>query len=173
MKHVVAIAALVLFTATAQSPDQQPPPTQPAPPAPLPTPSITGPLQTAPPITFGGEPFGPFSVNGVISGMGLFQSNHVAGDESAQGALSNGQIFFQKTTGWWQFYVQAGAYNIPILGTSFLQTDETISDLWGPVPVGYLKLGPAKNTSILIGALPALIGAEATFTFQNMNIERG
>lgn len=174
MKYVVTIAALVLCTAAAQSsPGQQQAPNPPGPPAPLPTPSITGPLQAAPPITFGDEKFGPLSVNGIVSGMGLFQSNHVPGDESAQGALSNGQIFLQKTTGWWQFYVQAGAYNIPIIGTPFLQTDKTITDLWGPIPVGYLKLVPGKNTSILIGALPALIGAESTFTFQNMNIERG
>jgi hypothetical protein len=105
--------------------------------------------------------------------MGLFQDNPVAGDKSAHGAVSNGQIFFQKTTGWWQFYVQAGAYNIPILGLPFFQTDKAISDLWGPVPFGYLKLVPGKNTSILIGQLPSIVGAENPFTFQNMNIERG
>ena len=43
----------------------------------------------------------------------------------------------------------------------------------GPVPVGYLKLVPSKNSSILIGELPSLMGAEYTFTFQNMQIERG
>jgi hypothetical protein len=41
------------------------------------------------------------------------------------------------------------------------------------VPVGYLKFVPTKNLSILIGELPSLIGAEYTFTFENMNIERG
>ena len=84
--------------------------------APLPTPAITGPLQAAPPNTFDAGPFGKISVNGIVSGMGLWQGNHVAGDEPTQAALSNGQIFIQKTTGWWQFYVQAGAYNIPAPG---------------------------------------------------------
>jgi hypothetical protein len=37
----------------------------------------------------------------------------------------------------------------------------------------YLKLLPAKNTSIQFGSLTALLGAEYTFDFQNMNIERG
>jgi hypothetical protein len=105
--------------------------------------------------------------------MGLWQGNHVAGDKTTQAALSNGQLFLQKTTSWWQFYVQAGAYNILALGTPFLSTQSALTDLYGPVPVAYFKLAPAKNTSVLIGALPTLMGAEYTFDFQNMNVERG
>lgn len=118
-------------------------------------------------------PLGKLAVNGFLSGMGMLQNNHVPGDKDAQAALSNGQIFLQKTDGWFQFYLQAGAYNVPVLGTPFLATDKTISDLYGPVPVAFVKLQAAKNTSILIGALPTLIGAEYTFTFENMNINRG
>jgi hypothetical protein len=66
-------------------------------------------------------------------------------------------VFIQKTTDWWQFYVQAGAYNILALGTPFLSTEKAINNLYGPVPVVYLKLAPAKNTSILVGALPTLM----------------
>lgn len=105
--------------------------------------------------------------------MGLWQGHPASSDTGTQAALSNAQIFVQKTDGWWQFYVQAGAYNIPSLGTPFLSTDKAISNLWGPVPVAYLKFVPGKNTSILVGALPALMGSEYTFDFQNMNIERG
>jgi hypothetical protein len=32
---------------------------------------------------------------------------------------------------------------------------------------------PGKSTNIMIGILPTLVGAEYTFSFQNMNIERG
>jgi len=140
--------------------------------APLPTPSLTGPLQAASPIVFDGGPFGKLNLNGIVSGMGVWQGNHVAGDHT-QAAVSNGQIFPQKSTGWWQFYVQAGAYNILILGTPFLSTGKAISNLFGPVPVWYLKLTPGKNTSVMIGSLPTLMGAESTFDFQNMNINRG
>lgn len=105
--------------------------------------------------------------------MGLWQGNHAAGDNSTQAALDNGQIFIQKTDGWFQFYIQAGAYTLPALGASFLATDKTLTDFFGPVPVAYLKLQAGKNTSFEIGALPTLIGAEYTFTFENMNIERG
>ena len=48
-----------------------------------------------------------------------------------------------------------------------------MTNLYGPVPTAYLKLVPTKTTSILIGELPTLIGAEYTFSFENMNIERG
>ena len=41
------------------------------------------------------------------------------------------------------------------------------------MPVAFVKLVPGKNTSILVGALPTLMGAEYTFDFENMNIERG
>ena len=82
-------------------------------------------------------------------------------------------MFLQRTDGWFQFYLQAGAYNIPALGTPFLDTGKAVSDLYGPLPVAFLKLVPGKNTSILIGALPTLMGAEYTFTFENINIERG
>ncbi|HEV2245127.1 MAG TPA: outer membrane beta-barrel protein [Terriglobia bacterium] len=139
----------------------------------LSTPAVTGPLQTASPHSFDAGPFGKLDVTGIVSGMGLFQGNHVPGDDATQGDLSNGQIFIQKTSGWWQFYLQAGAYNLPALGVPFVSTADTLSDFYGPVPVGYLKLAPAKNFSILIGKLPTVMGAESTFTFQNMNVERG
>jgi hypothetical protein len=134
---------------------------------------MVGPLQQLPPAMFNAGPFGDIAVNGVLSGSGLWQGNHVPGDEPTQASLSNGQVFVQKTDGWFQFYLQAGAYSIPALGTPFLATDKTMSEFFGPLPVGYLKLAPSKNTSFLIGALPTLIGAEYTFTFENMNVERG
>ena len=153
--------------------DQQNTPQATAPATPLSTPSITGPLQAAAPIVIDGGPLGKLDLNGVVSGIGLWQGNHVPGDDVGQAALSNGQLFIQKTAGWWQFYVQAGAYDILALGTPFLPTDKALTNLYGPVPVGFLKLVPGKNTSIQIGALPTLMGAEYTFDFENMNIERG
>jgi hypothetical protein len=150
-----------------------PAPAAPAAPMPLSSPSMTGPLANLPPAMLDAGPFGNIAVNGFLSGMGLWQGNHTFGDSNTQAALSNGQIILQKADGVFQFYVQAGAYNIPALGTPFLSTANTLSDLWGPVPVGFVKLQAGKNTSFEIGSLPTLIGAEYTFTFENMNIERG
>ncbi len=192
MKFYVNLAAIALCFGLAsvcsaqnapatQAPDQQKPaevkpadqtPLAPAPTA-LPTPSITGPLAGLPPAVFDAGPFGKLDVNAILSGTGLWQGNHVPGDSTTQAALSNGQIFIQKTDGWFQFYLQAGAYTLPALATPFLATDKTITDFYGPVPQGFLKLQAGKNTSFEIGALPTLIGAEYTFSFENMNIARG
>jgi hypothetical protein len=148
-------------------------PAAPAAPAALPTPAITGPLSGLPPALFDAGPFGKIAVNGFLSGAGLVQNNHVPGDDTKQAGLNNGQVFIQKTDGWFQFFLQAGAYNITSLGTPYLATDKTISDLFGPLPVAFVKLQAGKNTSFMIGSLPTLIGAEYTFSFENMNIERG
>ena len=193
MRTVVSVISMVAFAVlgyTVSAPAQQQSGTSPAgssgssqqqasttptqsSPSPLTTPSITGPLQAAPPTTFEAGPLGRLSLNGVLSGFGLVQGNHVTGDDTGQAALSDGQVFVQKPDGWWQFYVQAGAYNILSLGTPFMATGKQVDNLYGPVPVVYLKLAPAKNTSIQIGELPTLIGSEYTFDFENMNVERG
>ncbi len=148
-------------------------PAAPAAPMALAAPAVTGPLSNLPPAIFDAGPFGKIAVNGFLSGMGLVQNNHIPGDNSTQAAISNAQVFIQKTDGWFQFYLQAGAYNIPALGVPFLNTDKTLSELFSPLPVAFAKFQAGKNTSIEIGALPTLIGAEYTFTFENMNVDRG
>ncbi len=171
----VAVLTLVLGAGAQQSPAQtaEPPASQPAPPSALSTPSITGPLANLPPAVFNAGPLGNVSVNGTLSGLGMWTGNYVPGDKATQTDLSNGQVFIQKTDGWFQFYLQAGAYNIAALGAPFMGTNETLTNFFGPVPVAYAKLQAGKNTSFLVGALPTLIGAEYTFTFENMNIHRG
>lgn len=142
---------------------------KPADPAPLPMPAMSGPLQTAPPREFEG---GNISVTGILSGMGWTEGDHVSGDNPSHYDVSNAQVFVQKTTGWWQFYLQGGAYNLPAIGVPFLSTVDTMKNIYGPFPQGYVKLGKG-NYDVKIGALPTLIGAEYTFSFENMNIERG
>lgn len=152
---------------------EQAPAAAPSTPQPLPNPSMTAPLSTAaPPHTFNAGPFGTVAITGVLSGLGLTQSNWIPGDKSTRWDVSNGQIFLQKTSGWWQFYLQAGAYNLPALGVPTVSTSNTITGLYGPLPVAYLKL-VKRNFNVEIGELPTLIGAEYTFTFENMNVERG
>jgi hypothetical protein len=143
-------------------------------PTPLPSPSMAGPLATAIPHEIGAGPFGKVEVTGVLSGMGWTEGNYARylGDSPTHYDLSNGQIFLQKTTGWFQFFLQAGAYNLPAVGVPFLQTGPTINATYGPFPQGYVKLVKG-NFNVEVGALPTLIGAEYTFTYENMNIERG
>src|SRR5208337_1239996 len=80
-------------TATAAAPAPEA-----AAPTPLPTPAITGPLQAALPMNMEAGPLGKLSLNGVVSGIGLFQNNAMAGNNGTEGAFSNAQIFFQKAT---------------------------------------------------------------------------
>ena len=134
---------------------------------------MTAPLSTAAPAhTFDAGPFGTVAVTGILSGMGMVQNNWVPGDQSSHWDVSNAQIFIQKTTGWWQFYFQGGAYNIPDMGLPFLSTNKSLSNWFGPLPVGYAKFVKG-GFSVEVGALPTLIGAEYTFDFENLNIERG
>jgi hypothetical protein len=142
-------------------------------PMPLPSPSMTAPLSTAVPHEFPAGPFGKINVTGILSGMGDVIGNRVnTSDSIVHADISNAQVFVQKTTGWFQFYLQGGAYNIPTLGASFSQTGPTISNLYGAIPEAYLKLAKG-NFNIEVGALPTLVGAEYTFSFENLNIERG
>lgn len=178
----VLIAALSLPALGQQQPpaqapagdaSAQTPAAAPSTPQPLPNPTMTAPLQTAaPPHTFNAGPFGTVAITGILSGMGLIQSNPVFGDKETHWDLSNGQIFLQKTSGWWQFYLQAGAYNLPDLGVPFIKTTDTLRQFYGPLPLAYLKLVKG-NFNVEIGELPTLIGAEYTFSFENMNVERG
>ena len=135
---------------------------------------MVGPLSTAVPASFdAGRYFGTLQVTGILSGMGYLQNHHSPSDHVKYADVSNAQIFVQKTTGVVQFYLQGGAYNIPALGTPFLSSRDTITNFFGVLPQGYIKLAPKGNFSYLAGKLPTLIGAEDTFTFENMNIERG
>lgn len=160
-----------------QTPSLSPAPSAAAPTAltdmPLPSPAMAGPLILRPPILFDAGPLGKLAVNGVLSGFGVWQNNPAPTYQGTGADVSNGQIFLQKTTGLIQFYLQAGAYNLPALGMPILTTASTISDYYGGLPVAYLKLAPKGPFSLIAGKLPSVIGAEYTFTFENMNIERG
>jgi putative OmpL-like beta-barrel porin-2 len=176
--YVFLTAALIATSAFGQAPAPAAAaapaaPAAPAGPMPPSAPSFSGPLANIPPAIFDAGPFGKIDVNGVVSGLGTAQNNPVPGDSNRHADMSNGQVFVQKTDGWFQFYVQAGVYNLPDLGTPYLGTNDALSNLYGPVPVAFLKLQAGKNTSFEIGSLPTLIGAEYTFSFENMNVQRG
>jgi hypothetical protein len=196
----LAISAVCLIAAAGQLADhgtasaQQPPPPPPPAAAPLPpaaapaapaeaaapasaamtTPSMTGPLAANPnPMGFDSGPLGKVYLTGTISGLGLFQNDPVIGDHHNRIDLSNGLFALQNTEGLLQFFVQAGLYSFPTLGSAYLQSWKNTGDFFGPVPVAYAKLAPSDAFSLQVGKLPTLIGAEYGFTFQNMNIERG
>lgn len=143
-------------------------------PAPLSAPAMSGPLTANPaPFHFKAGPLGTIYASGVVTGMGLLQSDPILGDRSTQFDITNGLAIVQKTDGLIQFYAQAGIYSFPSVGYSYTRANQNTSNSFGALPVAYLTLAPNDHFSIQAGKLPTLIGAEYTFTFENMNIERG
>ena len=143
---------------------------------PLGTPAMSGPLSNNPtPISFDAG-LGTIYISGQASGLAFVQSNpqhEFSGDGRTTFDLTNAQVELQKTDGLIQFYVQTGLYSMPTVGLSYEKATDATRDTFGDVPVAYLKIAPTDNFSIEAGKLPTLIGAEYTFTFENMNIERG
>lgn len=146
-------------------------------PAPAPVamtnPAMTGPLVANPDPFKVDTGYGNVYVTGAATAIGQWQTNPTANDHRWQGDLSNGQIFVNKTDGLVQFYLQAGAYSIPDLGVPYTRDAKTVEKSFGLIPEGNVKLAPADNFSVEVGKLPTLYGNEYTFSFQNMNIDRG
>jgi hypothetical protein len=166
----------------------QKPAPAPTPAPPLTSPSVTGPLQWASPNpidlgTLGIPGFNEapssvanlfkFDLNAVASGIGIVQNHAGNSDRSSRADASNAQVILQKPDGLIQYYLQVGAYSIPALGVPYTSSGNAVNKLWGPLPAAYLKIAPTDSFSILAGNLPTLIGAEYTFTFENVNVERG
>ena len=181
-KRLVALLATALpiaspaFGQPAAQPDQTLalPAAQPAPVPPSLGPSMTGPLQlNSNPLHVDGGPLGPIYVSGVISGLGLAQSNHFPGDRATHLDLSNGMAVIQNSEGIFQFYAQVGGYSLPSMGTAYIKASKLTRKSFGLVPVAFLKIAPTSDFNIEVGKLFTLQGAENAFTYQNFNIERG
>jgi hypothetical protein len=93
--------------------------------SPLMGPWITGPLaipQPSPKYTLG--PLGDIYVDGIGANIVQWQNNPFPGNRAWQPDLSNGQVFVQKPDGLIQFYAEAGAYSIWVLGSRNVSTAE-------------------------------------------------
>ena len=149
------------------------------------TPAMSGPLAANPnPYSIDlpdwlGDAGGKVYVTGAVSGLAFWQSSPIDfnnGDDASFIDISNAQVMLQKTDGWLQFYAQFGAYSLPTVGVGYDKATDLVPATFGYVPVAYAKLqgeGSWSAFSLEGGKLPTLIGDEYTFTFENMNIERG
>jgi hypothetical protein len=166
-------AASVAIAGAARA--QETPAAAPAGPTALSTPAMSSTLAANPnPISADLGFLGKIYFSGQLTGLGTWQDNAAPGDNTkGKFDLSNAQIEIQKTDGLVQFYVQAGVYDFPSLGTAYVAPGRLTAETYQYVPVAYLKIAPNAAFNIEIGKLPTLIGAEYTFTFQNMNIARG
>lgn len=141
---------------------------------PLSVPGMTGPLAANPdPYHIDAGPLGTVYYGGIASGLAMGQFNHGPGDRDDRLDLDNGQLWAGTTGGPVQFYVQAGGYALPSIGVAYKSMVPNTGDLFGPVPIAYVKYAPTGNFSIQAGKLYTLIGTENTFSFQNYNVEHG
>ena len=138
-------------------------PAAPAAPAanPMATPAMGATLSANPdPLNFTLGPVGKIYVTGALTALGMTQNNVNPGDHATWGDISNAQIFIQKTDGLVQFFVEVGDYSLPALGTTYVQSNNLVTDTFGVVPVAYLKIAPTSSFNIEAGKLPTLVGAE-------------
>ena len=112
-------------------------------------------------------------VTGIASGYLGVQSNTTPGVANAFADVSNAQVIVQKPEGVFQFLVQAGLYSHETLGLPYARATTYTDATYGPVPQAWVKIAPSAAFNVQAGILPTLIGLEAAFSFQNMNIERG
>jgi hypothetical protein len=171
---LASVASLAFAAAGAARADDQPA-AAPAGPTALTTPAMSSSLSAnANPFSLDTGPLGKIYFSGQFTALGTWQNNPVLGNnDKGKADISNAQIEIQKTDGLVQFYIQAGQYNFPSLGSAYVSSGRLTDETFKIVPVAYLKIVPTAEFNIMIGKLPTLIGSEYTFTFQNLNIARG
>lgn len=131
-------------------------------------------------LTFGGSDVrfesdltGAWQFNAALTGLGAAQSNATDTNPRNYGDISNAQIVVAKPSGPLQFFAVTGLYSIPDLSTSYLRAATQTRQSWGVLPVAYASIVPNDNWSLYVGKLFALGGAEGTFSYENINIQRG
>src|SRR5208283_1795721 len=108
-----------------------------APTSPVSTPSMEGPLAVnLKPESFDIPDFGKIYVSGAVTAIALSDTPRFYGEKTAISDISNAQVFVQKVDGAFQFFVDAGAYSFPTVGVPYTRAGDTVSNTYGPLPVG-------------------------------------
>ena len=139
---------------------------------PLPTPSMAGPLATAIPHEVPAGPFGKIEITGILSGIGMIEDNPVFHGDGGTWTSATLRSSSKRPPAGFNSTCKVALTTYRALGVPFAKTGATTTGLYGPFPMGYVKLVKG-NFNVEIGELPTLVGAEYTFNFENMNIERG
>lgn len=117
--------------------------------------------------------FGSINYSAVISGFGMFQSNPMDQNPKSILDVSNAQVVLQKDAGLVQFYIQAGYYSTPSLGSSYQRSNIQTTESFGFIPLAILSVPVGENWMFSAGKLNSFGGYENTFTYENLNIDRG
>ena len=116
---------------------------------------------------------GEWNVNSVISGFGLTQTNPSPTNNSNLADVSNAMLIVEQRKGPIRLFAQFGYYDILEIGQPDQRANKQTIKTFGFLPQAYISFVPIKNWTLSIGKLPALGGYESSFSYQNINIERG
>jgi len=189
---LATVAGTALLATGAMAQTTTPPAPAPAAPAapaasPAPYPAMSATLSANPnPATFEAGPLGKLTVTGVFSGGGFYSSNpgydasatfgpvtFPHANQTGEADITNALAMVQTTSGPVQFFVAAGAYSLAALGAGYAPAANQDRHSFGFIPEGFVKIVPNSDWSIQAGLLPTVVGDEYTFSFENMNIQRG
>jgi hypothetical protein len=141
---------------------------------------ISPPIGMESSLSFGGggakfsdEMIGDWQMRGVLTGLAAAQSNTSNNSPKDFGDVSNAQVMLQKTSGWLQAFVAAGAYDMPALAANYRRTYTQTEGTWGFLPLGWVSIVPSPEWRLDVGKMLAIGGGENTLTYQNFNIQRG
>lgn len=125
------------------------------------------------PYSLNPSSIGEITITGIISGLGFSQTNAVPENPTHTADISNTQAIIRKNTGELQFYLQTGYYSTSSLGTSYQRANRQTIDTFGAVPLVYLAAPIGEKWKLIGGKINSFGGYEETFTYQNINIDRG
>ncbi|MBU3668188.1 MAG: hypothetical protein FGM53_06625, partial [Rhodocyclaceae bacterium] len=138
------------------------------------------PMSLGPTLNFAGqnlrhtnETLGDWQAYVALTGLAAAQSNTSNASPKDFGDVSNAQFMLQKSSGWLQLFAMGGAYSQPALATNYTRAYTQTDGTWGFFPVGWISLAPSNEWRLDIGKIFAIGGGENTFTYQNINIQRG
>lgn len=141
---------------------------------------ISPPIGMESSLSFGGggakfsdEMIGDWQMRGVLTGLAAAQSNTSNNGPKDFGDVSNAQVMLQKTSGWLQAFLAAGAYDMPALAANYRRTYTQTEGTWGFLPLGWVSIVPSPEWRLDVGKMLAIGGGENTLTYQNFNIQRG
>ena len=115
------------------------------------------------------DALGTWSISPVLTGIGFKQTNPL----NSAIDFGNAQLLIQKNEGPLRFFIQTGLYSVPVLGKTYVRSLSETVNTYGYIPQAYATYVHDQNWSVSAGKLPAMGGYESTFTYQNLNIQRG
>lgn len=116
---------------------------------------------------------GEWKGNIVLSGFGMLQTNPDRTNKAQLADFSNTLIVVEQRKGSFSFFAQVGYYDILDIGQPDQRITQQTINSFGVVPQAQISYSIDQNLKISIGKLPALGGYESSFSYQNLNVERG